>query len=256
MGKEALFGLIVIVAVAAVVLGVVVWNPQGERRVGDTGVRAAKGTRPAASGSDRRLRNEVEALNDRVETLREDLLNVEDTLGVLRSEIAALRKEMKQPGAKTAEGGGGLPPMGGDFSPEKWTPEQRQRFQREVARSFMSWAMTKVQQVKSNFVKNIESQIDSKFAEQLDLTEAQKEDIKAIIKEQVDKGLKTAAELFQKGDFTSMQGTMRKLMDETDERIKGTLDPDQIEKWKEMDPQFKRREDRRAARKAKEGQGF
>ena len=96
---------------------------------------------------------------------------------------------------------------------------------------------------KDQFLQNAYKQVDTVYAEKLDLTEMQRSDIKKILKEQANKSLKRMLELFQQGRLAEMAVVGRQLLSETYERIKKVLEPDQIEKWKQIDERFRRYEE-------------
>lgn len=251
MRKEALVAVIVVLAVAGVAAAVVFMNPRGKISADDLRKRNA--------GMNRLLR-EMEKVNkrllvlqDQLERLEERFNELDDRQGRLETQQRRLAKRMGEFEKRLSSAGklAALPskdkqgqplPLPQDFS--NMTPEQQKAFERLVGRTMFSLGMKYAQRFKNQFLKSAYDRVDKFYAEKLDLTEMQKEDIKRILKDQADKGLKRMLELFQQGRLQDMRVEGRKLMEETYEEIKKVLEPDQIEKWKEIDKQFKRYEER------------
>jgi ribosomal protein S20 len=104
--------------------------------------------------------------------------------------------------------------------------------------------MSRATEFKDAIVKNFQSQVEQN-ADKLDLAPQQVEEVKTIIRDMADKGFKKMVEMLQQGKLDQMRSAGEELMNEFDEKVKQVLQPDQIEKWKELDPGFKQREERR-----------
>jgi len=256
MRREALIAVMVVMVVAGVAAAVVFMNPRGE-------VNADKLRRRRASL--RKIEEKLDqiskrllVLSDQMDWLDERLSEQEDAQGGLRTRLQRLARrldtlEKKLTSiAKVAAASGktsSTTPLPPDFS--NLTPEQQKAFERLVGRTMFSLGMRYAHRFKDQFLQNTYKQVDTVYAEKLGLTEMQREDIKKILKEQADKGLKRMLELFQQGRLAEMRVVGRELLGETYEQIKKVLEPDQIKKWKQIDKQFKRYED--SLKKQQEG---
>ena len=250
MKKEAVVAVMVVLAVAGVAAAVVFMNPRGQ--VG------AEDLRERSTGM-HRIREKLDQIakrllvvGDQLERLEEHLSELDDRQGRLQTQqerlakkIASLEKRLSKGGKVAAAGPSGKKgqplPLPQDFS--NLTPEQQKAFERLVGRTMFSLGMKYAQRFKDQFLQNAYNRVDTFYAEKLDLTEMQKEDIKRILKKQADKVLRRMLELFQQGRLQDMREEGQKFLAETYEEIKKVLDPDQIEKWKEIDKQFKRYEE-------------
>jgi|GEM_PF-1889064 len=256
MRREALIAVIVVIVVAGVAAGVVFMNPRGE--VNADQLRRRKASLRKIEEKLDQISKRLLVLADQMDGLDERLSEQEDAQGGLRTRLQRLTKRLDAlekkltSGAKVAAASGkssNTTTLPADLS--NLTPEQQKAFERLVGRTMFSLGMRYAQRFKDQFLQNAYKQVDTVYAEKLDLTEMQKEDIKKILREQADKGLKRMLELFQQGRLTDMRAVGRELLGETYEQIKKVLDPDQIEKWKKIDKQFKRYED--SLKKRQEG---
>ena len=125
------------------------------------------------------------------------------------------------------------------------TEEQKEALREMVKKESDARDMQRANMIKS-MVKQRFNQELQKVSEQLDLSPLQKDDVNKLVDKQINKGFEALVAAFEKGDFESVREQLRTLVEETDVEIKKILDPDQLEKLKELDPQgFGRREERR-----------
>ncbi|RKY16012.1 MAG: hypothetical protein DRP63_06185 [Planctomycetota bacterium] len=248
MRKEALIAVIVVMAVAAVAAVVVFGNPRAEMSADQLRQRRY-GLRNIQEKLDQ-INKRLLVLADQMDALDERLSEQEDAQGGLRTRLFrltkrldALEKKLASVSKVTATSGktSSTASLPADLS--NLTPEQQKAFERLVGRTMFSLGMRYARRFKDQFLQNAYKQVDTVYAEKLDLTEMQKGDIKRILKEQANEGLKRMLELFQQGRLTEMAVVGRKLLSTTYERIKKVLEPDQIEKWKRIDERFRRYEE-------------
>jgi hypothetical protein len=128
---------------------------------------------------------------------------------------------------------------------EKMTPEEREEWGNLIREEMMKFRQKQAGAFKESLIKNIRSRLDE-AAEKLSLTTTQKTELDNLLSEQVDKGFKMAMQSLQEGNLEGTRSEIQKLVEETDEKMKEILDPDQIEKLEELDPDgFGRRQQRR-----------
>jgi DNA-binding MarR family transcriptional regulator len=159
--------------------------------------------------------------------------NLDDRVRSIETRIENLEKKAE------SSSGSSLP----DF--QKMTPEERQEWGKIIHEEMMRFRQKQARVFKEGMIKNIRSRIDES-AEKLSLTPAQKTELDNLLSEQVDKGFEMFMRSFQEGNLEGARSKIQKLVEETDEKVKEILNPDQIEKLKELDPNgFGRREQRR-----------
>ncbi|MCX7703866.1 MAG: hypothetical protein N2234_07205 [Planctomycetota bacterium] len=243
MGKAA---FIILVAVFAAVCGALGWELMREKEL----TRQLKQQPPATPVATETRRDDttsetLKRIEDRLGGIEERLSDVEKGYTAFLERLANATNKMDEfsKKLKEAEEKGVVAPSGG-FDPTKMSEEEREKFNREVARAMFRTIMTRATEFKDAMVKNFQSQIEQN-ADKLDLAPMQVEEIKALVKDMADKGFKKMGELLQQGKVDQLRAAGEELLNEFDERAKQILQPDQIEKWKELDPEFKRREERR-----------
>lgn len=247
MKKEALIAVIVVMAVAAVAAVVVFANPR-EKMSADQLRQRVSGLRRIQEKLDQ-INKRLLVLADQIDALDERLSEQEDAQSGLRTRLLRLTKRLDVLEKKLASvakvtassENSSTQSLPADLS--NLTPEQQKAFERLVGRTIFSLGMRYATRFKDQFLQNAYEQVDKVYGEKLDLTEMQKSDIKKILKEQANKSLKRMLELFQQGRLTEMAVVGRQLLSETYERIKKVLEPDQIEKWKQIDERFRRYEE-------------
>lgn len=254
MGKAALIILLVVFALACGALG---WELLREKKEKEDMERRLKAleARPISTvqptvGEERDL---LKQLSEDVNRIAERVNDLDRGYTSVLEEMAKMRERLDGFGEKLSEAKEkGIAGTSGGFDPTKMTDEQREKFQREVARAMFKTFMSRATQFKDSMVKNFQQELEKKYAEKLDLAPMQIEDINAIIKEMADKGFRRMMELLQAGKVNELQRAGEELLNEFDEKVKQVLQPDQIEKWKEIDKNFRRREERRQKMRERE----
>jgi len=254
MGKVALIILLVVFALACGALGWELLREKKEKESIEKRLEALE-ARPVSTAQPtvgkeadllKQLSEDVGRIAERVNDLDRGYTTLLEEMAKLREKLASFGEKLSK-----AEEEGVVGPSGG-FDPTKMTDEQREKFQREVARAMFKTFMSRAIQFKDAVVKNFQQELEKNYAEKLDLAPMQIEDINAIIKEMADKGFRKIMELLQAGKMNELQKAGEELLDEFDEKVKQVLHPDQIEKWKEVDKNFRRREERRQKRKERQ----
>lgn len=251
--------LIILLAVLSLVCGALGWELMREKKERDdlekrlsaleaepVSTARPERNRDAESKILKQIIEEMDKLVEQINDLDRGYTALLEKMAELREKIEGFDKKLSEAEEK------GVVATHGGFDPTKMTDEQREKFQREVARAMFKTMLSRATQFKEAMVKNFQQELETKYAEKLDLGPMQVEDIKAIIKEMADKGFRKMIELLQAGKVNQLQEAGRELLDEFDEKVKNVLYPDQIEKWKEIDKNFRRREERRQRRKMRE----
>jgi len=254
MGRVALIILLVVFALACGALGWELLREKKEKesiekRLKALEARPVSTTQPAVSektGILKQLSEDVSRIAERVNDLDRGYTALLEEMAKMRERLDGFGEKLSKAEEKGMIGA----PSG--FDPTKMTDEQREKFQREVARAMFKAFMSRATQFKDSVVKNFQQELKEKYAEKLDLAPMQVEDINAIIKDMADKGFRRIMELLQAGKMNELQKAGEELLDEFDEKVKQVLHPDQIEKWKEVDKNFRRREERRRRRKERQ----
>lgn len=206
------------------------------------------------------LRDDITVLSASLKAKQSGNWATEEAMDELRTYLQTLDAQMKDVLAKQKEfdkklaglGKAGPSAPGGSFAGVDLDsiPEEQREALAEMAKNAAREIDTERIGMFKNMAKNRLNSMVEENVEKLGLTPLQKSDIGDLIEAQVEKGFKRVGEAFEKGDWTAIRAQIRQIIEESDIKLKDILDPDQIDKLKELDPRgFGQREERRQENK-------
>jgi len=240
MGKIVLAVVAVILALACGALGFQVLKGKADtqaldKKLADMEVRLKEEI--GVSGTQTEQPDKVQAA---LEEIQSQLSSVDRRIRALEARKPEKKTESGQ--AQPTADSDSVRPLP-DFS--KMTPEEREEWAKVIREEMMKLRQKQATAFKEGILKNVRSKADT-LAEKLGLTTAQKSEVDTLLGEQVEKGFQLFTRLFQEGDFEGIRTEIQNLVNDTDEKVKEILDPEQAEKLKELDPDgFGRREQQR-----------
>lgn len=239
MGKTVVVIIIILLSLACGALGWEVMRQQSEKqnletRIGDLEAKLAAVSVPAPQQPDKKYATE-EAVGDlgaRMTSIEKQNQALLGKIQELSSTIAEFKKS-------------GVAGKSGDLDLTNLPDEQKKALQDLVKEEAKARDEQRATMLKGMVMQRINAELN-KVSGQLELTPMQKEDVSSLAKKVVDKGFKAGMEAFEKQEWDKLRENMRQIIEEMDTELKQILDPDQIQKLKDLDPDgFGRREQQR-----------
>jgi uncharacterized coiled-coil protein SlyX len=239
MGKTVVVIIFILLSLACGALGWEVMRQQSEKqnletRISDLEVKLAAVSVPAQQPEKKFATEEMlDDLGSRMQSLED---RNQELLGTVQ-ELSATLAELKKSGAAGKSSG--------DLDLTNLPEEQKKALQELVKEEAKAQDLKRANMLKGMVMQRINTELN-KVSGQLELTPVQKEDVSSLAKKVVDKGFKAGMEAFEKQEWDKLRENMREIIEEMDTELKQILDPDQIQKLKELDPDgFGRREKQR-----------
>jgi hypothetical protein len=239
MGKTIVVVIIILLALACGALGWEVMRQQSDKqalisRLDEHDTKFAALTVPAEEqpGGKWATEDMFDDLGLRIQTLEDQNKELLASVEKLSESLEELKKS----------GVAGASPT---IDPSKMSDEQKKDLQKMIRDEAKAQDLQRANMLKGMVMQRVNTELQ-KVSEQLELRPTQKEDVSNLAKKVVDKGFKAGWEAFEKQEWDKLRENMHQIVEEMDTELKKILDPDQIEKLKELDPQgFGRRDKNR-----------
>lgn len=246
MGKTIVVVIIALLSLACGALGWEVLRQVDENKSLQEQLAELKAEITELSAAAQAKQSEKWATEDALNDLRTYL----ETLDERTKELLAKQKELDGKLASAGKSGPVLPKGSiAGFDLDNIPKEQRDMLAELARNAAKALDTERIGMFKKMAKQRINLELD-KNADKLGLTPLQKSDLAELIDTQVDKGFKTVGAAFEKGDWQAIRQQIRQIIEESDLKLKEILDPDQIEKLRQLDPRgFGRREAEREKNK-------
>jgi len=237
MGKTIAVIVIILLSLGCGALGWEVMRQQADKQALDAKI-------DELSGQLALLRAEKQAKPDTAKYVTQDMLDdlharmtsIENQNKELIASQQEMTAKLKDAGASGGSGSGSPVDLG------NLDDKQKEALRELVQKEGQARDMQRANMIKSMVKQRFDAEF-KKISDKLELTPMQKDDAAKLMDGMIEKGFGAILKAFESGDLEAAREQLRLLVEDSDGEIKKILDPDQIEKLKELDPDgFGRRE--------------